>query len=470
MTVGSVSTHPTHAAHAPRHAQHSPQQARIDRAMEFFTGHGWTRAQAAGIVGNLIAESGVKHDQAQHGGGPGYGLAQWEGPRQASFAKWAGHDIHHSTMQEQLKFIQHELTTTESGAGKALHRADTASEAARVVMTKYERPADQSEGAQRGRAHLADNVFAGSSHSPAPTSPGPRPHPTPSSGHAHTVKVHSGDTLSGIAAHHGVSLHALLKANPQIHNANLIHAGQTIHLPGGSGSGSTHAPASHNYTVRSGDTMSAIATRNHVSLSALAHANPKIHNLDRISIGQTVHIPGAGRSAPSPSHNPSHAGGVKGPAPSAPTHGSSHGGSVAHIARSFAGRNASELRHSSQLPMNPNVSSHVCCANFVSAVLQKAGVLNVHTDLVSGSSRSGRGVTGSIGQILKARGWKVVDGAHARPGDVAIVNNGHHTELVSSNTHGKVTLIGSNNRNADGSQRITYSNPYGNAWYLTPPR
>lgn len=43
--------------------------------------------------------------------------------------------------------------------------------------------------------------------------------------------VKSGDTLSGIAQKASVSLKALLSANPQIANPNLIYAGQVIHLP-----------------------------------------------------------------------------------------------------------------------------------------------------------------------------------------------------------------------------------------------
>jgi len=116
--------------------------------------------------------------------------------------------------------------------------------------------------------------------------------------------------------------------------------------------------------------------------------------------------------------------------------------------------------------MNPNVPSDVCCANFVSAVLQKAGLINFHTDLVSGSNS---GDPHAIGTMLKARGWHVVDAAHAKPGDVCILNGGDHVELVASNNNGKVTLIGSNNINADGTQQISYGHPYGGAWYLTPP-
>jgi hypothetical protein len=63
--------------------------------------------------------------------------------------------------------------------------------------------------------------------------------------------VQPGDTLSGIAASHSVSLAAVEAANPHISNFNLIFAGQTVDLPLGSsatavitGSHSTHAPQS----------------------------------------------------------------------------------------------------------------------------------------------------------------------------------------------------------------------------------
>lgn len=45
----------------------------------------------------------------------------------------------------------------------------------------------------------------------------------------HAVK--DGDTLSGIAAMYGVSLDALIAANPQIKNPNLIYAGDKVTIP-----------------------------------------------------------------------------------------------------------------------------------------------------------------------------------------------------------------------------------------------
>jgi LysM repeat protein len=50
---------------------------------------------------------------------------------------------------------------------------------------------------------------------------------------ASTYTVQSGDTLSGIAARSGVSLSAIEAANPQIHNPNLIYVNQKVHVPDG---------------------------------------------------------------------------------------------------------------------------------------------------------------------------------------------------------------------------------------------
>jgi len=43
------------------------------------------------------------------------------------------------------------------------------------------------------------------------------------------------------------------------------------------------------YTVKSGDTMSAIARNHNISLQELAEANPQVTNLDYIVVGETIH-------------------------------------------------------------------------------------------------------------------------------------------------------------------------------------
>lgn len=44
--------------------------------------------------------------------------------------------------------------------------------------------------------------------------------------------IRSGDTMNAIAQRHGVSLHSLIASNPQVRNPNLIHAGGTLRIPG----------------------------------------------------------------------------------------------------------------------------------------------------------------------------------------------------------------------------------------------
>jgi len=134
------------------------ESQRIDQAMQYFESQGWSKAQAAGIVANLDAESGLR-SIPQNGGGPGYGIAQWEGPRQAEFQRWSGHDIHGSSFAEQLRFVQHELTTTEAGAGNALKQTNDAREAGQIVTRLYERPADTA-GQSVARGNRAADIYA----------------------------------------------------------------------------------------------------------------------------------------------------------------------------------------------------------------------------------------------------------------------------------------------------------------------
>lgn len=51
----------------------------------------------------------------------------------------------------------------------------------------------------------------------------------PRSVRTHTVR--KGDTLWGIAKQYGVALTALIRANPQIKNPNLIHPGEAVTVP-----------------------------------------------------------------------------------------------------------------------------------------------------------------------------------------------------------------------------------------------
>jgi hypothetical protein len=84
-----------------------------DKAVKFFMSKGWSAAQAAGIVGNLQAESGTNMATNSVGdGGQAYGIAQWHPARQANFVKAFGKDIREANFEEQLAFVNWELNNT----------------------------------------------------------------------------------------------------------------------------------------------------------------------------------------------------------------------------------------------------------------------------------------------------------------------------------------------------------------------
>ena len=104
--------------------------------------------------------------------------------------------------------------------------------------------------------------------------------------------VQPGDTMFLIAQRFGVSLDALIAANPQIPNPNLILPGQTVCVPTAAPPGEC-PPNTIVYVVQPGDTMFFIAQRFGVSLNALIAANPQIPNPNQIRPGQRICVPRA---------------------------------------------------------------------------------------------------------------------------------------------------------------------------------
>lgn len=119
------------------------------------------------------------------------------------------------------------------------------------------------------------------------TDSAPAPAPKPAAPQTSTYKVVAGDTLSGIAVRHGISLADLERANPQIRNPDVIHIGQVLHLP----HGAKELPKATTYKVRKGDSLSEIAVAHGVTLTALERANPAVRNPNMILVGQVLHIP-----------------------------------------------------------------------------------------------------------------------------------------------------------------------------------
>lgn len=121
------------------------QEASDDRTptssqiVNFFMNKGLTKNQAKGIYGNIMQESGGKHNIVSRDGHNSYGLAQWTGTRKARlFSKYGTNP----TVNQQLEYLWDELNSTEKSALNALRNTTTVEDATKVFMQKFERPAN----------------------------------------------------------------------------------------------------------------------------------------------------------------------------------------------------------------------------------------------------------------------------------------------------------------------------------------
>jgi hypothetical protein len=133
---------------------------------------------------------------------------------------------------------------------------------------------------------------------------------------------------------------------------------------------------------------------------------------------------------------------------------SGKGADAIKAGRSVLGQNIQSLKYHGPLAkyLDKWPSDHVCCANFVSAALEKAGLIkpSEHSDAVSGLASN----------LSRDHKWQKVSSAHMKPGDVVcfeVPGEGHmaHVEMFAGYKNGVAEFIGSNNVNSDGSQRIS---------------
>ena len=223
----------------------------------YFVEHGLTEAGAAGLMGNLKAESGMNsaiyenaykkkvglsdqdyvnrvnngqyseynfvHDSA------GFGLAQWTYySRKQNLLNACRGRI--GDLNCQLGFLMKELRNSYRGVYNTLTSSNDVRTCAVKVLLDFERPANQGIGVQNTRTSYAQtyyNGFAGGSTptpTPTPTS-GPTPTPTYS-----TYTVRKGDNLTKIARMFGTTVNAIVQLNG-ISNPNLIYPGQVLKIP-----------------------------------------------------------------------------------------------------------------------------------------------------------------------------------------------------------------------------------------------
>jgi murein DD-endopeptidase MepM/ murein hydrolase activator NlpD len=95
--------------------------------------------------------------------------------------------------------------------------------------------------------------------------------------------VQDGDTLSSIAARHGIGIEYVTANNPGIHDANALLMGQALIIPAGNGI---------LHEVRYGETLSDIAARYDVPLDTITGFSPnRIASANEITETQLVYVP-----------------------------------------------------------------------------------------------------------------------------------------------------------------------------------
>ncbi|MEW1672004.1 LysM peptidoglycan-binding domain-containing protein [Streptomyces noursei] len=161
----------------------------------------------------------------------------------------------------------------------------------------YPKYAEGITTADPSKKGLAGYAYAAAASSPA----------TSSDDSTGKYKIKKGQTLSGIAALLGVSLAALLAANPQIKSPDRVDEGQEITVPTTPKPPTkpTAPPAKPTpkpdkptsppttgdfYTVQKGDSLSSIARAFVQSLTALLARNPSITNPNVIQTGQQIRV------------------------------------------------------------------------------------------------------------------------------------------------------------------------------------
>jgi N-acetylmuramoyl-L-alanine amidase len=177
-------------------------------AWNYFLSKGLSGEQAAGILGNLQAESGIIPDKEEYSTGIGYGIAQWSFGRRdnlENYARQKGQPV--GSLQLQLDFLWMELEGSYRQVLSHLRKANTVKAASNVFLLEFEKPANQSISVQNTRARFGEQWFKKFSNSSSNTVAANTSNNQTSSGGQTIVVIdpgHSGKTHGSIDQQSGI--------------------------------------------------------------------------------------------------------------------------------------------------------------------------------------------------------------------------------------------------------------------------
>lgn len=206
---------------------------------------------------------------------------------------------------------------------------------------------------------------------------------------ADQVTVKDGDTVWDLANQYQTSVNAIEDANPHVKKINssvdLIYAGQQLELSKNSTVSQTSAVDSDSYTVKSGDTLSQISERLHVSLADLVSWN-HLSNPDQLVIGQQLIVKGTAAASQTPASTS--AAEASNTAVSVPA--TANAGSVSQTVVQTATVVSAESTASDGTDSNSNAASQASQADEPAAALSQAATPAVTSaqDLTSGTEQS----------------------------------------------------------------------------------
>lgn len=206
---------------------------------------------------------------------------------------------------------------------------------------------------------------------------------------ADQVTVKDGDTVWDLANQYQTSVNAIEDANPHVKKINssvdLIYAGQQLELSKNSTVSQTSAVDSDSYTVKSGDTLSQISERLHVSLADLVSWN-HLGNPDQLVIGQQLIVKGTAAASQTPASTS--AAEASNTAVSVPA--TANASSVSQTVVQTAPVVSAESTASDGTDSNSNAASQASQADEPAAALSQAATPAVTSaqDLTSGTEQS----------------------------------------------------------------------------------